>query len=228
MLHVALRPSPPPSCPSRSCTSTPVTTSPRSSSSGTAGSPGRRAAGRGQRAGRHRRRPGRRGHRPPRHPQPAADGPAAGRHRAAPLRLRVRWSPAGRGRRPGPRSGCSASGTTSASGTPEPAPRAVEPLPAAATARRAHPVFPLSNWTELDIWQCIGPRTSRCRRSRRAPPPGVRAGRHVAGGLAVGHPARRRGADGAHRAVPHRRGRHLLAPSSPWRRTWRRSSRRRR
>ena len=41
-------------------------------------------------------------------------------------------------------------------GPEEPAPRAVEPLQTAASSSGEHfRVFPLSNWTELDIWQYI-------------------------------------------------------------------------
>ena len=67
-------------------------------------------------------------------------------------------------------------------------------------------VFPLSNWTELDVWQYIS------REKLEIPsiyfahqPAGVRAGRHPAG-RQRGHPAgRRRAGVRDHRPLPHRR-----------------------
>ena len=56
-------------------------------------------------------------------------------------------------------------------------------------------VFPLSNWTELDIWQYIERRRHRAAVDLlRAPARGVPARRHAARGHAVRHAAGRRGA----------------------------------
>ena len=56
-------------------------------------------------------------------------------------------------------------------------------------------VFPLSNWTELDIWQYIEGRRHRDPVDLlRAPARGVPPRRHVAGGVAVRHADGRRGA----------------------------------
>jgi 3''-phosphoadenosine 5''-phosphosulfate sulfotransferase (PAPS reductase)/FAD synthetase and related enzymes len=58
-------------------------------------------------------------------------------------------------RRPGPRSGCSRSATSSASGTQEPAAELWN-LYNTRLRRGEHiRVFPLSNWTELDVWAYI-------------------------------------------------------------------------
>ena len=89
--------------------------------------------------------------------------PATGsRRRCCSMRSRrtaTRRSSAGRGAtrtRRGPRSASTPSVTTSASGTP----RTSGPSCGACTTARIHPgesirVFPLSNWTELDIWHYI-------------------------------------------------------------------------
>ena len=69
-------------------------------------------------------------------------------------------------------------------------------------------VFPLSNWTELDIWQYIEAEDIELPVDLlRAPAPGVPPRRHVDGGHRV--PARRRGRRGVRRAraLPHRRRR---------------------
>ena len=65
-------------------------------------------------------------------------------------------APAGTRRRPGPRSGSSASGTSSGSGIPSTSGRSC----GTSTTPAIHPgehirVFPISNWTELDVWQYI-------------------------------------------------------------------------
>jgi sulfate adenylyltransferase subunit 2 len=54
-----------------------------------------------------------------------------------------------------PRSASSRSARRSTLGSEEPAPRALAPLQHAQEQGREHPVFPLSNWTELDVWQYI-------------------------------------------------------------------------
>ena len=59
-------------------------------------------------------------------------------------------------RRPAPRSGCSPSATSSASGTRRTsAPSCGTSTTAGSTAGESIRVFPLSNWTELDIWHYI-------------------------------------------------------------------------
>ena len=71
-------------------------------------------------------------------------------------------------------------------------------------------VFPLSNWTELDIWQYILEEDvelpSLYYAHRR---PGLRARRHAPGGLAVRDAAGRRGGLRGHGPVPDHRRRHL-------------------
>ena len=143
--------------PSRSCTSTPGTTSPRSSSSATGASAelGERLIV-ATRAGLDRRRARGRGDRPARVAQPPADDDAARRDRRARLRRRLRRRAPRRGARArqgahlllprrvrpvGPEGASAPSCGTSTTG---------------ASASGEHMrVFPLSNWTELDIWQYI-------------------------------------------------------------------------
>ncbi len=56
----------------------------------------------------------------------------------------------------GPRSGCSRSGMTSASGIPSASDRSHGPSTTRGSVQGEHVrVFPLSNWTELDVWQYI-------------------------------------------------------------------------
>ena len=52
-------------------------------------------------------------------------------------------------------------------------------------------VFPISNWTEADVWATSAPAASSCRRST-SPPARCSTGRHVARAGRVGQPARRR------------------------------------
>jgi len=75
---------------------------------------------------------------------------AEGRHDA------VFGGPAGTRRRPGPRSASSASATSSASGSEEPAPELWNLYNARHNKGEHIRVFPLSNWTELDVWNYIG------------------------------------------------------------------------
>ena len=71
-------------------------------------------------------------------------------------------------------------------------------------------VFPLSNWTELDVWQYIADEQHRAAVDLLRPPPrGVRARRHAAGRHAVHPPLARRGGLEDDGALPHR-GRHDL------------------
>ena len=65
-------------------------------------------------------------------------------------------APGGTRRRPGPRSGCSPSATSSASGIPKNQRPELWSLYNTKMRRGEHiRVFPLSNWTELDIWHYI-------------------------------------------------------------------------
>jgi 3''-phosphoadenosine 5''-phosphosulfate sulfotransferase (PAPS reductase)/FAD synthetase and related enzymes len=64
--------------------------------------------------------------------------------------------------------------------------------------------FPLSNWTELDVWQYIHLETSHRAALLRRRPPGRRARRHAHhGGRRAHAAAARRGADDEAGAVPH-------------------------
>ena len=91
-----------------------------------------------------------------RHAQPDPDAGAARRRWRSTASTRCSAAPAATRRRPGPRSGCSASATSSASGT-----RGTSgPSCGRSTTGGIHPgesirVFPLSNWTELDVWHYI-------------------------------------------------------------------------
>ena len=92
----------------------------------------------------------------PRQPQPAADHHPARRHHEQPVRRRVRWRAPRRGEGARRRSGSTRSATSSVSGTR----RTSDPSCGASTTARHRKgehirVFPLSNWTELDIWQYI-------------------------------------------------------------------------
>ena len=90
-----------------------------------------------------------------RHPQPAADGDAARRDRGAPLRRRLRRRPPRRGE--GPRQGARLQPARRVRpvGPAQPAARAVGPLQRPAPPGEHVRVFPLSNWTELDVWAYI-------------------------------------------------------------------------
>ena len=121
------------------------------------------------RAGRRARRPADRRPACRRRSTAAWSREAAGRHRATGSRrrccstrsrstgsTRCSAAPAATRRRPAPRSGCSPSATSSASGTR----KNQRPELWALYNGRIHQgerirVFPLSNWTELDIWQYI-------------------------------------------------------------------------
>ena len=88
-------------------------------------------------------------------PQPAADpGPARG-HREAPLRRGVRRGPPGRGEGPGQGARLLVPRRVRPVGPEEPAPE-LWSLYNGRHQRGEHiRVFPLSNWTELDVWQYI-------------------------------------------------------------------------
>ena len=124
---------------------------------------------------------------------------------------RLRRRPARRGE--GPRQGARSSpcATSSASGTREPAPRAVEPLQPAAPARRARPRLPASaTGPSSTSGATSSARTSRCPALLRPRARGVPARRHVARGR-PGDASPRDGRDVETRlgALPHRR-RHVL------------------
>ena len=174
---------------SRSCTWTPGTTSRGARLPRPPGRGAGRAADRRQRAGGDRRRPG------------AASRRTASATGSRPRCCSTRWrstgstrcsaAPGGTRRRPGPRSGCSPSATSSASGTR----RTSAPSCGRSTTAGIHPgesirVFPLSNWTELDIWHYIArERLDAAVDLLRARPRGVRPRRHALRGERV--PARR-------------------------------------
>ena len=115
-----------------------------------------RAAGGGVGAGVDRPGPGRRGDRAAGEPQPPADRHAARRHHRTTASTRCSAAAGATRRRRGPRSACTRSATTSGSGTR----RTSAPSCGTSTTARHRKgehirVFPLSNWTELDIWQYI-------------------------------------------------------------------------
>ena len=115
-----------------------------------------RRADRGLGAGVDRQRPRHRRDRPARLAQPPADGDAARRDRPSTASRRPSAARAATRSGPGPRSACSRSATTSASGTPS----ASGPSCGACYNGHVKPgehvrVFPLSNWTELDVWQYV-------------------------------------------------------------------------
>ena len=71
-------------------------------------------------------------------------------------------------------------------------------------------VFPISNWTELDIWQYILDEAIELPGAVLRPPPaGVRARRHAAGGITLRHGPRRRRGCRRDRSLPHHRRRHV-------------------
>ncbi|MCK7501590.1 MAG: phosphoadenosine phosphosulfate reductase family protein [Comamonadaceae bacterium] len=93
-------------------------------------------------------------------------------------------------------------------GPEEPAPRALAPLQRAASTRASRiRVFPMSNWTELDIWQYIYLREHPDRAAvLRGRAPGGRARRHADhGGRRPHAAAARREADAEEGALPHAR-----------------------
>jgi sulfate adenylyltransferase subunit 2 len=71
------------------------------------------------------------------------------------LRLRLRWCAARRGEVARQGAGVLVPRPVPAVGSEEPAARAVEPLQRQDQPGREHRVFPISNWTELDVWLYI-------------------------------------------------------------------------
>ncbi len=121
-------------------------------------------------------------------------------------------APAGTRRRPGPRSGSTPSATSSASGTRRTSDPSCGPSTTAATAPGEHiRVFPLSDWTELDIWQYIDDEGIELPSHLLRPPPrGLPPRRHAA------RPSGRYVTIGedeelvrGHRPLPHGRGHDL-------------------
>ena len=168
---------------SRSCTWTPGTTSPRSSTSATGGRPSSASGSSSPACRTPSTRAGRRGDRPLDQPEPAADRDPARRDRGAPLRRALRRRPAGRGEGPGQGARLLVPRRVRPVGPEEPAPRAVEPLQHADQAGRAHPGLPA---VQLDRAGRLG--------VHRAGEPGdpVHLLRARAGGVRAGrHPARR-------------------------------------
>ena len=149
---------------SRSCTSTPGTTSPRCSSTATAGSSElglqlvvasvQDAIDRGLVR-----------EEPERLAQPDPDAGPARRRRAQRVRRAVRRRPSRRGEGPGQGARLLVPRRVRPVGPEEPATRALEPLQRPRAPPGEHiRVFPLSNWTELDIWH-----VHRARRRSRSP-----------------------------------------------------------
>ena len=97
--------------------------------------------------------------------QPAPDPGAAGRDREAPLRRAVRRRPPRRGEGPGQGAGVLASATSSASGTRRTSGPSCGTSTTPGIRQGEHiRVFPLSNWTELDIWHYIARERHRAAR----------------------------------------------------------------
>ena len=116
----------------------------------------RRAADRRQRAGVDRPGPRRRGDRPARLAQPPADDDAARRDRRSTASTPRSAARAATRSAPAPRSASSPSATTSASGIPRASGPSCGTSTTGASSSGEHiRVFPISNWTELDVWQYI-------------------------------------------------------------------------
>ncbi len=109
-------------------------------------------------------------------------------------RRRLRRRPARRGEGPRQRAGVLAARRVRRLGPPPPAPRSSGTSTTAATRRGEHVrVFPLSNWTELDVWQYIAAEDIRAAADLlRARARGVRPPRHVALAPVRGAATRRR------------------------------------
>ena len=111
-------------------------------------------------------------------------------------------------RRRGPKSGSSASATSSASGTPRLSALSCGACTTGVTVKGEHiRIFPLSNWTELDIWQYVQARRARAAVDLlRAQTPGLLARRHADGRHATSRrPTRAQRCSRPDGALPHRR-----------------------
>src|SRR5690606_15121890 len=166
-----------------------------------------------------------------------ADRPAAGHHRRAPLRRRLRWRPPGRGASSRQGAHFQPAQRVRPVGAAQAAARAVEPLQRQAQARRARAGVPA---VELDRGRCVALHRQGGHRAAvhllRARARGVSPRRHVADRGSVGRAAGRRGGrpqDGAlphgrrrlvhrRRGIPchHRRGRHRGGVRVPPDRAW--------
>ena len=119
--------------------------------------------------------------------QPAADRGAARRDRGRTASTPRSAARAATRSARGPRSACSPSATSSASGTRAPSgPRSGTSTTAASRRGEHVRVFPLSNWTELDVWHYIAARGARAAVDLLRPRArGVRARRDAAGRVGV-------------------------------------------
>jgi sulfate adenylyltransferase subunit 2 len=84
--------------------------------------------------------------------RPAQDAQPARRPRRGRLRRGLSAARAATKKNPAPRNASIPSAIRRPVGPQEPAPRAVEPLQLAPRKGESIRVFPLSNWTELDVW----------------------------------------------------------------------------
>jgi LCP family protein required for cell wall assembly len=111
------------------------------------------------------KRPRRRGDRAPRARATGCRRRRCSTRSRSTVRRRVRRRPPRRGE--GPRQGAHLQlpRRVRPVGPEEPAARAVEPLQRPHRKGEHIRVFPISNWTELDVWQYIAARSSSCRRS---------------------------------------------------------------
>ena len=100
-----------------------------------------------------------------RHAQPPADRDPPRRHQREQVRRRVRRRASRRGEGSGEGAGVLAARRLRPVGPATAAPRAVDLWNGRHRAGEHVRVFPLSNWTELDVWQYLAGRTSSSRRS---------------------------------------------------------------
>ena len=114
----------------------------------------RRAAFGGERPGLHRSRTGCRSG-AQRDAQPPPDDHAPRRHRRARVRRLPGWRPSRRGQGPGQRARALVPRLVRPMGPQAPAARAVADLPGRVRPGEHFRAFPLSDWTELDVWQYI-------------------------------------------------------------------------
>ena len=122
-----------------------------------------------------------RGDRAARVAQPAADRRRCSTRSPSTASTPRSAAPAATRSAPAPRSASSASATTSASGTPSTSAPSCGTSTTGASARGEHVrVFPISNWTELDVWEYIDREAARGPLDLLRPPArGVQARRHA-------------------------------------------------
>src|SRR5690606_18976463 len=137
-----------------------------------------------------------------------ADRPAAGHHRRAPLRRRLRWRPPGRGASSRQGAHFQPAQRVRTGGAAQAAARAVDPLQRQAQARRARAGVPA---VELDRGRCVALHRQGGHRAAvhllRARARGVSPRRHVADRGSVGRAAGRRAGRPQDGALPHARRR---------------------